>query len=120
GESAADDYVQKLSKQNIPNYGGSAVALVDQVARGEDPIALQIFAQDPLRLKAKRAPIDTTMMDPVISNFGTIQMMSGAPHPYATILFIDFVLSKEGQDIVQQAGYFWQNPDSPPRDASRS
>ena len=120
GEDGADDYMKKLAAQTIANYGGSAVALVDQVARGEYPLAVQIFAQDPLRLKAKGAPSDTVMMDPTIGTLGTIQMLVGAPHPYATMLFIDFALSKEGQDIVQKAGYFSANPDSPPVDAFRS
>ncbi|HWG07357.1 MAG TPA: ABC transporter substrate-binding protein [Beijerinckiaceae bacterium] len=120
GEDGADAFMKKLAAQNIANYSGSAVALVDQVARGEYPLALQIFAQDPLRLKAKGAPSDTIMMDPTIGTLGTVQMLTGAPHPYATMLFIDFVLSKEGQDIVQKAGYFSANPDSPPVDAFRS
>jgi ABC-type Fe3+ transport system substrate-binding protein len=114
GESGAEEFLQKLVGQNISKYSGSAVSLVDQVGRGEYPIALQIFAQDPLLVRAKGAPIGTAMMDPIISTFGTIQMVANAPHPHAAMLLIDFFLSREGQDVVQRAGYFSANPASPP------
>ena len=32
--------------------------------------------------------------------------MKDAPHPNAARLFIDFLLSKEGQEIIAEAGYY--------------
>jgi ABC-type Fe3+ transport system substrate-binding protein len=36
------------------------------------------------------------------------------PHPYAAMLFIDYMLSKEGQQRLQAADYFPAHPDVPP------
>lgn len=37
-------------------------------------------------------------------------MMKGAPHPHAAMLFIDYLLSKEGQSILRDAHYLPAHP----------
>jgi ABC-type Fe3+ transport system substrate-binding protein len=41
----------------------------------------------------------------------TVQLAKGATHPYASMLFIDFVLSKEGQATLSAADYMSPNPE---------
>ena len=41
-------------------------------------------------------------------------ILKGAPHPYAAMLLVDFILSKEGQQILAKAEYFPARPDVPP------
>jgi ABC-type Fe3+ transport system substrate-binding protein len=108
-------YFQKLKSQQIVNFGsGSARTLVDRVIAGEYPIALNIFAHHPLISKAKGAPVDSQLMDPVPTTAATMGIPKGAPHPYAALLLADFILSKEGQQIMAQAEYFPARPDVPP------
>ena len=45
-------------------------------------------------------------MDPVPSTAGTMVIPKGVRHPYAALLLADFVLSKEGQQILADAEYF--------------
>ena len=40
-------------------------------------------------------------------------MTAAAPHPNAARLFVDFTLSKDGQEIFQKAGYLPARPDVP-------
>ena len=111
GEDKGMDYLKKLKNQNVINFGsGSARTLVDRVIAGEYSIALDIFAHHPLISKAKGAPVDTQLLDPVPVTAGIAVVPKGVHHPYAAMLFIDFILSPEGQDIIAKAQYFPANP----------
>ena len=115
GEEEARLYFEKLSSQKIINFGsGSARTLVDRVIAGEFPIALNIFAHHPLISKAKGAPVNTQLLDPVPSTAGTMIVPRGVRHPYAAMLLADFILSQEGQGIFAKAEYFPVRPDVPP------
>jgi ABC-type Fe3+ transport system substrate-binding protein len=115
GEDKAMAYFQKLKDQKIINFGsGSARTLVDRTMAGEYPIALNIFAHHPLISKAKGAPVDSILMDPVPTTAATMGIPKGTHHPNAAMLFVDFILSKEGQQIMAQAEYFPSLPDVPP------
>src|SRR5262249_47155903 len=66
GEEKARAYFEKLKEQKIVNFGaGSARTLVDRVIAGEYAIALNIFAHHPLISKAKGAPVNSKLLDPV-------------------------------------------------------
>jgi ABC-type Fe3+ transport system substrate-binding protein len=115
GEEKAKSYFDKLKEQKIVNFGaGSARTLVDRVIAGEYAIALNIFAHHPLISKAKGAPVNSQLLDPTASTAATMGVVKGAKHPYAAMLLIDFILSKEGQEILSSAEYFPADPAVPP------
>lgn len=97
GEEKANEYFDRLAQQKMINFGsGSARTLVDRVIAGEFPIALNIFAHHPLISKAKGAPVNTQLLDPVPSTAGTMIVPKGVRHPYAAMLLADFIVSQEG------------------------
>ena len=110
GKEKGEAYLKRLAAQRPVNYAGSARALVDRVGEGEYKLALEIYAHHPLISKAKGAPLDTQMLDPVPSAVSTIQLAKNAPHPNAAMLFVDFALSKEGQEVLRAAQYLSANP----------
>jgi iron(III) transport system substrate-binding protein len=111
GEEKAKAYFEKLKEQKIVNFGaGSARTLVDRVIAGEYAIALNIFAHHPLISKAKGAPVNSQLLDPTASTAATMGVVKGSKHPYAAMLLIDFILSKEGQEILRDAEYFPADP----------
>jgi iron(III) transport system substrate-binding protein len=115
GEEKAAEFLRKLASQKVINFGsGSARTLVDRVVAGEFPIALNIFAHHPLISKAKGAPVDSQLMDPVPSTAGTMVIAKGVHHPFAAMLLVDFILSPEGQQILADAEYFPSRPDVAP------
>jgi iron(III) transport system substrate-binding protein len=121
GEDKATEYFQKLAAQKIINFGsGSARTLVDRVIAGEFPIALNIFAHHPLISRAKGAPVNSQLMDPVPSTAGTMMIPRGVRHPHAALLLVDFILSEEGQRILAGAEYFPVRPDVMPKDGLAS
>jgi ABC-type Fe3+ transport system substrate-binding protein len=112
GEDEAMAYFRKLSGQKIINFAsGSARTLVDRVIAGEYPIAINIYAHHPLISAGKGAPVNAQLMDPVPSAAGSLALVKGAKHPHAAMLLTDFILSKEGQQIMSAAEYFPARPD---------
>lgn len=116
GEDAARAYLQRLADQNVISLSGaSARGLVDRVIAGELALALNIFAHHPLISASKGAPVSSLLLDPVASTIGTMIVPKGVRHPHAAMLLVDFVLSKEGQQILSDAGYFPSRADVPTR-----
>jgi iron(III) transport system substrate-binding protein len=112
GEEKAMAYFRKLSAQKIINFAsGSARTLVDRVIAGEYPIAINIYAHHPLISAGKGAPVNAQLMDPVPSASGSLTVLKGAKHPHAAMLLSDFILSREGQEIMAKAEYFPAHPD---------
>jgi iron(III) transport system substrate-binding protein len=112
GEERALAYFKKLAEQKIINFAsGSARTLVDRVIAGEYPIAINIYAHHPLISAGKGAPVNSQLMDPVPSASGSLTVLKGAKHPHAAMLLTDFILSKEGQQIMAQAEYFPAHPE---------
>ena len=115
GEERALDYFKKLSQQKIVNFSaGNARTLVDRVIAGEYPMALAIFAHHPMISADKGAPVTSQLMGPVASAAGTLVVPKGVRHPHAAALLLDFILSKEGQQIMASAEYFPVRPDVEP------
>jgi ABC-type Fe3+ transport system substrate-binding protein len=50
----------------------------------------------------------------------TLGVTSAAPHPNAARLLVDFVVSREGQEIFRNAGYLPARADVPPLSAAIS
>src|SRR3954447_16570063 len=116
GEERALAYFGKLSAQKIINFAsGSARTLVDRVIAGEYPIAINIYAHHPLISAGKGAPVNAQLMDPVPSASGSLAVLKGAKHPHAAMLLTDFILSREGQQIMAAAEYFPAHPEVEPQ-----
>ena len=107
GEEKAMAYFRKLAGQQMVNFAaGSARTLVDRVMAGEYPIAVNIFAHHPLISAGKGASVATQLLDPAPSSAAQIMVLKNVTHPYASLLFVDYTLSEEGQKVLAQAEYF--------------
>ena len=116
GEEATKAYLQKFASQNVISLSGaSARGLVDRVIAGELGLALNIFAHHPLISASKGAPVNSVLLEPVASTVGTMIVPKGVRHPHAAMLLVDFLLSREGQSILSEAGYFPSRTDVPTR-----
>jgi ABC-type Fe3+ transport system substrate-binding protein len=113
GQEAGKAYLQKLKQQNIAKSTASARQILDMVIAGEYPIAIQIFNHHAYISKTAGAPVDWQPLEPVTATNNTIGVAKNAPHPYAAMLFIDFVLSKQGQKVFQASNYLPAHPEVP-------
>ena len=116
GEGAGMTYLRALSKQKIANVAGAAREVLDQVIAGEYPIALQIFNHHAVISAHKGAPVDWIKMEPATGTLSVISIHKSAPHPNAAKLLVDFIISREGQQIYRDADYLTADPQVPARD----
>jgi iron(III) transport system substrate-binding protein len=105
GEAKTLELLRKLATQDIQFRTGHSL-IQTMVAAGERPVAVVAFANGVDRLKKDGAPIDWIAPEPVIGLTFGLAVVKGAPHPNAARLFVDFLLSREGQEILGAAGYF--------------
>lgn len=113
GEEKGMAYLRKLAKQKIAKTTASARAILDQVAAGEYSIGIHMFNHHALISQEKGAPVDWQPVEPVTGLLQTVGLGKNAPHPHAAMLFIDFLLSEEGQNVLKQAGYLPSQPKVP-------
>ena len=106
GEQATDDYLKKLQAQNIVSFNGSARTLVNRVIEGEYQIGVNIFLHHPVISATEGAPAGAQAMEPVPSISGSLVIPKGLKHPHAAMLFMDFFVSKDGQEVMRDAQYF--------------
>ena len=59
------------------------------------------YSQNFENLKRDGAPVDWVALDPVYGNLNPMSLSAKAPHANAAKLFIDFVLSKAGQETIR-------------------
>jgi iron(III) transport system substrate-binding protein len=104
GKAEGMDFLQKLAAQS-PQVRGGGTLLVTLVAAGEFPIGFSINENNVETFKQKGAPIDwLRLADPLYGELVPIGVMASAPHPSAARLFVDYVLSKEGQELFRNLG----------------
>src|SRR5512139_207098 len=103
GEQKGMGYLKQLAAQNIAKSTASARAVMDMVVAGEYAIGINMFNYHAVISRAAGAPVDWQAIEPVPALVKTLGLAKNAPHPHASMLFIDFLLSKEGQKILQEA-----------------
>jgi iron(III) transport system substrate-binding protein len=99
GEEKGMSFFNKLSQQNIIVRPGRTLN-AQLVTAGELDIGVTLYIQRIEKLKKKGAPIEWAGLDPVVAEIHPIAISAHAPHPNAAMLFVDFILSKEGQEII--------------------
>src|ERR1043166_2668367 len=105
GRTKALEFAGKLAKQNLNMQRGPTL-LTQLAVAGEFPIVIDAFPEEVLQMKNAKAPADFIFSEPFVAvkTPTTVSISSGAPHPHAAALFLDFLLSKQGQEIMAAQG----------------
>jgi len=102
GEEKWLDFMKALAAQK-PRYGDYFQAR-EMMSSGEVAIQVAAYPDYTEPLKAKGAPVEWGVpAEFVIFEGLTLNLSANAPNPNAARLFIDFVLSEEGQDMIAAA-----------------
>ncbi len=115
GEEKGMDYLRKLAKQDIINVDITARAMVDRVGAGEYPIALGIFNHHTVMTAQKGAPVTWLKLEPIVAPLALVGVTKDAPHPNAARLFVDFLISEEGQKLFADLDFLPAMPGVPPK-----
>lgn len=109
GEAKAMEFFRQLSAQQ-PLIRTGHTLLAELIVAGEVPMSPTIYNHRSERLKSRRAPIDWRPLQPAVAVPHVISVPKNAPHPNAAMLFIDFLLSKEGQGELVKRGRIPAHP----------
>ncbi len=96
-------FMEKLAAQN-PKVMAGNTNLLNLLAAGEFAITPGVYEYSIEVLKDKGAPVDWVGLEPVIVYTVAVSLPAQPQHPNAAKLFIEWVLSKEGQEVVNQYG----------------
>jgi iron(III) transport system substrate-binding protein len=100
GEKEGLAYFRKLAEQK-PQIRSGHTLVSELVAAGEIPLAAAVYNHAVERLARNGAPIKWKALAPTMGRPGAIGVARNAPHPHAAMLFADFMLSREGQELIR-------------------
>jgi iron(III) transport system substrate-binding protein len=101
GEEKGMAFFRKLADMK-PQMRTGHTLMAGLVASGEIPLAVTIYNHNAERLKVKGAPIAWKALNPTFGRPNGVSVVKNAPHPHAALLFVDFMLSLEGQKLIQK------------------
>jgi iron(III) transport system substrate-binding protein len=105
GEENGLRIFRDIAKNNGFSVRKGHTLLAGLVGSGEVPFALTTYSHGAEKMKQKGAPLEWFAIPPAIGRANGIGIARKPPHPYAAALFLDFVLSPEGQKILEKGGY---------------
>jgi iron(III) transport system substrate-binding protein len=113
GRSKAIEFAGKLAKQQL-NLRRGPTLLAQLAVAGEFPIVIDAFPEEVAQMKSAKAPVDFVFSEPFVpvKTPTTVSISSAAPHPHAAALFVDFLLSKPGQDLLVSQGRWASQKDA--------
>lgn len=100
-----EEFVHKLKAQEIKLYSIDAPALVNVIAAGEIVASPAIFQTHTLLAASKGAPVEWVPMEIVPTNVGSAALAANPPHPHGALLMGDFLLSPDGQAVLEKFYY---------------
>jgi len=99
GKEKTQKYMRGLAKQQIQWRRGHTL-IAQLMAAGEFPVAI-VYAHRIGDMKKKGAPVEwINTLDPIVVSVIGIGLSARPKNPNTAKLFIDFVLSKEGQKMI--------------------
>jgi iron(III) transport system substrate-binding protein len=111
GDEQGMNYLRKLAKQEVVPLPIAIRAVLDRVIAGEYAIGLEMNNTHAAISEAQGAPVKWVPLDPVSETIQVAGITKGAPHPNAAKLFIDFMVSRAGQEIFRDNDYLPMHPD---------
>jgi iron(III) transport system substrate-binding protein len=102
GKTKGLEYMKALAKQQLHIPGSSSIMRLQLMLAGESAIALAARGRRATEYKEKGAPIDYRLLDPYPAEPNALALMRRSSHPYASVLFIDWILSEEAQSLMAQ------------------
>ncbi len=99
GSDQAVQYLTRLASQH-PVVARGNTHRVQLLAVGEFPLALT-YTHTVEWSKFQGGPVDWVNLEPVVMKVDAVMLGSRSSHPNAGRLFVDFLLSQQGQELLQ-------------------
>jgi iron(III) transport system substrate-binding protein len=98
GKEKALSFMQQLAAQE-PVLMRGTTERITMAAAGEYPLVIT-YAHSLQRMVSQGASIDWVALEPAVVEIDPLMIAAKAPHPHAARLFLNFLLSKEGQEML--------------------
>ena len=105
GEEKGINFFRDLVRRNGISVRKGHSLLNNMVAAGEVPLALTVYQFMPEAARRKGATIAWFVLEPAVARMSGIGIARRAPHPNAALLFYDFMLSTEAQELLVSMEY---------------
>ncbi|HYA28810.1 MAG TPA: extracellular solute-binding protein [Acidobacteriota bacterium] len=102
GKAKGLDFMRALARQQLHIPGGSSIMRLQLMLAGESALVIAARGRRATEYKEKGAPIDYRLLEPYPGEPNGFALMRRSAHPYASILFLDWMLSEEGQTVLAQ------------------
>ncbi|MFV1957350.1 MAG: ABC transporter substrate-binding protein [bacterium] len=102
-------YLKKLMV-NVAQYTRSGSAPSKMVARGEFPIGITFYDRV-YRLQEEGYPIVPVFPMPIYADPSNTAIVANSPNPEGAKAFLNFMLSKEAQELAKETGNYSVRPD---------
>lgn len=112
GERGVALFRDIVAKNGISVRRGHTL-LANLVVSGEVPLAISTYLYKVAQLKVRGAPIDWFTIPPVVARFEGVGIARRAPHPYAAMLYLDFMLT-DAQAILAKRDFLPASAKVPP------
>lgn len=104
-KAKGEEFVRKLKDQQIRLYSLDAPALVNLIGSGEVAASPAIFQSHTWLASTKGAPVEWVPMELVPNNVGSAAIALRPPNPHGAVLMADFLLSLDGQKVLEKFHY---------------
>lgn len=101
GEEQGLAYFRRLAAAR-PQVRSGHTLLGQLLASGEIPLVASLYNHNVERVVVQGAPVRWKALEPTFAQPNAIGLARRAPHPHGALLFADFVLSREGQELLKQ------------------
>jgi len=101
GEEKGLALFRKIAQQK-PQVRTGHTLMAELVSSGEIPLAATIYNHNAERLLVNGAPIKWKALAPTFGRPNAVAVAKRAERPHAALLFADFMLSIEGQNLIKQ------------------
>ncbi|MFC1815998.1 ABC transporter substrate-binding protein [Thermodesulfobacteriota bacterium] len=104
-ETYGEDLVRRIAKQDFVLQMVTSPGVLDMIVGGEYLFSPTMSEPHVNLIKKKGAPADWIPLEPAVVYLMQTFLPKRCAHPHATMLFIDFYLSKESGEIHKAQGY---------------
>ena len=105
GEEKGKQIAERLGRQQLNLRKGNTL-LGQLVAAGEIPLMVDGYNHTGYLLRSKGAPVELIFPEPYVTAKTPtgVWISARAPHPHGAALFVDFLISKRGQEVMAAQG----------------
>lgn len=101
GEEKGLGLFRRLAESK-PQIRSGHTLMAELVSSGELPLAATIYNHNIERLAVRGAPVKWKALTPTFARPNAIGVVPRAPNPHAALLFTDFMLSPQGQQLLKE------------------